>query len=81
MQSFFSKGNNNSSISSLLIKTRICWFLSFIIITHTALCRNSDHPVNVFTVDSPDYTHSPYTGMTRKHWIDAAKYMLEGAFS
>lgn len=27
-----------------------------------------------------DYTLSPYTGLTRKHWLDAAKYMLEGIF-
>lgn len=35
----------------------------------------------VFTVSNPDYVKSPYTGMTRKHWIDAAKYLLDGAFS
>ena len=27
-----------------------------------------------------DYQLSPYTGLTRKHWIDADKYMLEGIF-
>lgn len=35
----------------------------------------------VFTLDQPDYKTSPYTGMTRKHWVDAATYLLEGAFS
>ena len=36
---------------------------------------------NVFHIESPDYTLSPYTGMTRRHWIQAGEYLLEGAFS
>src|SRR5215210_6983095 len=35
----------------------------------------------IFKVESPDYKTSPYTGMTRKHWKDAALYLLKGAFS
>lgn len=35
----------------------------------------------VFEINKPDYTQSPYTGMTRQHWVDAANYLLEGAFS
>lgn len=35
----------------------------------------------LFTVENPDYTASPFTGMTRKHWKDAALYLLSGAFS
>ncbi len=35
----------------------------------------------VFKVDQPDYVKSPFTGVTRKHWKDAALYLLEGAFS
>lgn len=27
-----------------------------------------------------DFDLSPYTGLTRKHWIDAGKYLLEGIF-
>ena len=27
-----------------------------------------------------DYTLSPYTGMTRDSWIEAAKYLLKGVF-
>lgn len=30
--------------------------------------------------DNPDFELSPYTGLTRKHWIDAGKYILEGVF-
>lgn len=36
---------------------------------------------NVFTVLQPNFEKSPYTGMTRKHWIMAAEYLLKGAFS
>lgn len=34
----------------------------------------------VFKIEDPDYEKSPYTGMTRKHWLDAARYLLEGIF-
>lgn len=33
-----------------------------------------------FLVKDPDYALSPYTGMTRKHWLDAGRYLLEGIF-
>lgn len=36
---------------------------------------------NVFTVASPDFEKSPYSGMTRKHWVEAGKYLFGGAFS
>lgn len=35
----------------------------------------------IFQVDSPDKNRSPLTGMTREHWKDAGKYLLDGAFS
>lgn len=34
-----------------------------------------------FSVNDPDYITSPYTGMTRKHWLEAAKMVLIGVFS
>jgi hypothetical protein len=34
----------------------------------------------VFKVDGPDFKVSPLTGVTRKHWKDAALYLLTGAF-
>ena len=34
-----------------------------------------------FQVDKPNYKLSPHTGMTRDHWVQAAEYVLEGAFS
>lgn len=33
-----------------------------------------------FEPENLDFEKSPYTGLTRKHWIDAAKYMLDGIF-
>lgn len=33
-----------------------------------------------FILKEPDYNRSPYTGMGRKHWLDAAKYLLDGVF-
>jgi hypothetical protein len=35
----------------------------------------------LFRVNQPDHKLSPYTGMTRKHWKEAALYLLRGAFS
>lgn len=36
---------------------------------------------NVFHVTDPDFTKSPYSGMTRRHWVQAGEYLLAGAFS
>ena len=36
---------------------------------------------SVFYLVKPDYQLSPLTGMTRQHWMDAATYLLDGAFS
>ena len=36
---------------------------------------------NVFLIDHPNFELSPYAGMTREHWKDAALYLLKGAFS
>ena len=44
--------------------------------------KNSAVPdKNIFVINQPDYKLSPHTGMTRAHWQDAARYLLEGAFS
>ncbi len=34
----------------------------------------------VFNIEKPDYQASPFTGMTKQHWKDAAAYLLKGAF-
>lgn len=36
---------------------------------------------NKFEVENPDFVLSPFTGMTRRHYIDLAKYLLERAFT
>jgi len=33
-----------------------------------------------FKLNKPDYKTSPLSGMTRQHWLDAAEYLLDGAF-
>jgi len=35
---------------------------------------------NKFEISNPDYDLSPHTGMSKKHYIDLAKYLLERAF-
>jgi len=35
---------------------------------------------NAYHVENPDFDLSPFTGMTRKHYIDCAKYVLTRAF-
>lgn len=35
---------------------------------------------NYFEVKDPDFELSPYTGITKKHYIEMAKYLLERAF-
>lgn len=54
---------------SLLFVCTVCFTLS-------SIAQNT-----VFKVENPDYELSPLTGVTRQHWVDAAEYMLTGAFS
>jgi hypothetical protein len=35
---------------------------------------------NAYEIKNPDFNLSPYTGMTKKHYIECAKYILERAF-
>lgn len=45
------------------------------------LCHLSVNAQSVFQVIHPDKNRSPLTGMTRDHWKEAAKYLLNGAFA
>ena len=47
----------------------------------SAFSQQKENTANVFQIKNPDYKISPYTGMTKQHWKDAALYLLEGAFS
>lgn len=33
-----------------------------------------------FEIKSPDLIRSPYTGMTKRHWLDACHFLMEGIF-
>jgi hypothetical protein len=33
-----------------------------------------------YTVSDPDYEQSPYSGMTREHWIECGQVILDKAF-
>ncbi|PZX18128.1 uncharacterized protein DUF2264 [Breznakibacter xylanolyticus] len=56
-------------------------FLTFsAILWLTATLAAQTHS-NTFEIREPDYQRSPLSGMTRQHWMDAAHYVLEGAFS
>ncbi|MDE3234778.1 MAG: DUF2264 domain-containing protein [Bacteroidota bacterium] len=77
-----------------MVYTRIKLFLFFLLLVSIGV-TNAQTSTNVqlytqqkrvkneplFKVVEPDYTVSPFTGMTRKHWKDAALYLLRGAFS
>lgn len=43
--------------------------------------QHKENAADIFEIKNPDYKISPYTGMTKQHWKDAALYLLEGAFS
>lgn len=60
-----------------LTKLKITLFLLFSI----SVFSQERGTENVFQIENPNYELSPYTGMTKKHWKDAALYLLEGAFS
>lgn len=50
--------------------------------SNQAFAANDYNPTEyVFKVDNPDFNKSPYSGMTRKHWIQAGEYLLSGAFN
>lgn len=58
------------------MKKLFCIFLSLALASAFSV-RGAE---NVFKVVNPNHKLSPYTGMTRQHWIEADKYLLEGAF-
>jgi len=63
-------------------------FVLFLLILSIAVTEaNSLHVADgkdsskIFNISHPDFKLSPYTGMARQHWLDAARYLLDGAFS
>ncbi|PIB37400.1 hypothetical protein BFP72_04560 [Reichenbachiella sp. 5M10] len=67
------------SVSVLVLIVTSVWIFSCE--EKKAVVEQEDRSKNVFDVVNPDFEISPYTGMTRQHWKDAALYLLEGAFS
>ena len=59
--------------------------LAFFFLLPTTLSAQIATPTHrieqTFTVPTPNYKISPYTGLDRQGWIDAAEYLLEGAFT
>lgn len=51
-----------------------------ILLLTTVISCVSVYGGKTFKPANPDYKLSPFTGMTRDHWIEADKYLLEGAF-
>jgi len=58
-------------------------FSNIIILTILVFCAlgSSANSDSTFHVKQPNYKVSPLTGMTRTHWVEAAEYLLDGAFS
>ena len=55
-------------------------FLLVVICANVAFSQSNSN-YKKFQLQHPDYVLSPYTGMTRNNWKDAALYLLDGAFS
>lgn len=41
---------------------------------------NSETTSTAYLPEEPDWTISPFTGMTRRHWLDCASYLIDGVF-
>ncbi|WP_189319440.1 DUF2264 domain-containing protein [Leeuwenhoekiella nanhaiensis] len=54
---------------------------SFLFAQEIKPAKQVDGEMSLFELEKPDFQTSPYTGMTKKHWEDAARYLLAGAFS
>ncbi len=52
-----------------------------LICTNSIKASNEETYNNTFKLNKIDCDLSPLTGMTREHWVDAAEYVLDGAFS
>lgn len=59
------------------MKKNLIAVLALALVTMTALADSRA----VFTVNNPDYAKSPFTGMTRRHWVEAGTWLLGGAFN
>ena len=65
---------------NLFSRLVVCGLLSSVVCA-SAFAQQQAANLNVFKVENPDFKKSPYSGMTREHWKQAAIYLLKGAFS
>jgi hypothetical protein len=56
-------------------------YLKIVLVVIAIMAGHFTFAQEVYRLNNPDRKLSPYTGMTRQHWKDAAKYLLDGAFS
>jgi hypothetical protein len=68
------------SMKSRLLTSVLMLFLVFNQQLFALENKPSNAGESVFQVQTPNFTLSPKTGMTRQHWKDAALYLLKGAF-
>lgn len=57
------------------------FFIVTILFHFTAFSQQKQAVNDVFQIVNPNTDLSPYTGMTKQHWRDAALYLLNGAFT
>lgn len=56
-------------------------YMLWLVIFSSPILRASEKTDSIFKIKKPNYQVSPLTGVTRQHWVDAAEYLLNGAFS
>lgn len=61
------------------INNKPVWVILFLVVASSSLWADNTKNI-VFKIQNPDYSRSPLTGATRDHWVDAAEYLLNGAF-
>ena len=55
-------------------------FITLVMSIVAGCCSEHEEAADVFIIENPDYTASPFTGMTRDHWRQASGYLLNTAF-
>ena len=59
----------------------IRWLVVALAVSAAGMRSGAAEPGSTFAVREPDYAKSPITGVVRRHWYDAARHLLDGAFS
>ena len=50
-------------------------------IAQEPVARPTHRIEQTFTIPTPNHKVSPYTGLDRQGWLDAAQWLLDGAFT